>query len=168
MGRLEHQKNYESLIRNLSNSDIHLDIVGEGSLEEELMELASTCNTNLNLLGRVVHEKLDKLYSKYKVFILSSFFEGNPKVVLEAMANGVLVLAKNNKNIAEIITHNRNGILFEESDDLLKITNYYLENFEEWRSLTTEAYRTIEKNNLLSSAINQELIIYQKLIKNKK
>ena len=73
VGRLEHQKNFKGLIKNLSNSKIHLDIVGDGSQKDELKDLASSCNTNLNLIGRLTHEELNKLYSKYRVFILPSF-----------------------------------------------------------------------------------------------
>ena len=164
VGRLEYQKNFKGLIKNLSNSKIHLDIVGDGSQKDELKDLASSCNTNLNLIGRLTHEELNKLYSKYRVFILPSFFEGNPKVVLEAMANGVLILAKNNKNISEIIKHNQNGILFDDSDDLLEITNYYLENYEEWRNLTSNAYKTIKRNNLLENVIDTEYKIYNTLV----
>ena len=40
---------------------------------------------------------------KYKIFVSSSNFEGNPKGILEAMASGCVVIAKDNINISEII-----------------------------------------------------------------
>ena len=57
------------------------------------------------------HSNLNKIYLNYKIFILPSSFEGNPKVVLEAMSRGALVIAKDNKNTSEIIKNGFNGVI---------------------------------------------------------
>ena len=49
VGRLESQKNYKFIIETLSNTDIELDIIGTGSMENELIQLANNVNTKLNL-----------------------------------------------------------------------------------------------------------------------
>ena len=117
IGRLTEQKNYPYIIKSLSNSHYSLDIVGNGEQKEELIKLAKECNTNLNLLGNIDNDELLDLLPKYKYFVLASYFEGNPKVVLEAMAAGCLVLVSNIPNNEEIIINNVNGFTFNIIDE---------------------------------------------------
>ena len=88
---------------------------------------------------------------------MPSLFEGNPKVVLEAMSKGALVIAKKNKNISEIIDHNQNGVLYENDNEVLHKINLYLNNEAEWKRITSNAYRSIEMNNTIDSTIDKEM-----------
>jgi glycosyltransferase involved in cell wall biosynthesis len=38
------------------------------------------------------HQKLTELYHSYEYFLSTSYFEGNPKSILEALNSGVLFL----------------------------------------------------------------------------
>jgi len=164
VGRLEEQKNYKDLIIAISNSEIELDIVGEGSLKKELMEVANLHKSKVNFLGTLSHSELLKLYTKYKIFVLSSKFEGNPKVVLEAMSYGALVVAAKNKNIQEIITNEVNGIMFSNLEDLQKLINYYMENTSDRNKITKKAYEKIELTNLFDVILEKEFKLYKNLI----
>ena len=93
VGRLEYQKNYLQLIKSLNNSNIVLDLVGEGSLKKSLESEANFNSVKVNFLGNLSHEELLGIYKNYKIFVSSSFFEGNPKAVLEAMSSGTLVVS---------------------------------------------------------------------------
>ena len=48
IGRLEDQKNYEFVIKQLNNTDYELNIFGTGSLESELKALDRKLNVNVN------------------------------------------------------------------------------------------------------------------------
>tara|TARA_B100000282_G_C31735269_1_gene493097 strand:+ start:601 stop:1710 length:1110 start_codon:yes stop_codon:yes gene_type:complete len=157
VGRLESQKNFKSIINILSNTEIKLDLVGEGSEKEALKNIANSFSTNVNFLGKLDYKDLNQLYLNYKIFILPSLFEGNPKVVLEAMSKGALVIAKKNKNISEIIDHNQNGVLYENDNEVLHKINLYLNNEAEWKRITSNAYRSIEMNNTIDSTIDKEM-----------
>ena len=163
VGRLEKQKNFTSLIKVFTKSDISLDIVGEGSLKSSLKKTAFDSQTDLTLMGNLSYEELNKLYLNYRIFILSSFFEGNPKVVLEAFSRGTLVIAKNNKNTREIIENNVNGILFDDFKELNSKVNEIISNKTIFEKITSNAYEKVLKFNLISTIINQELDIYKKL-----
>jgi glycosyltransferase involved in cell wall biosynthesis len=113
VGRLEYQKNYEFLIKELSNLRLELQIVGEGSRKDELINLAKKFNTNLQITQRIDNKELTRKFMNIKLFVISSHFEGNPKVLLEAMAAGCIVFASNIKNHSEIIDEGINGFLFE-------------------------------------------------------
>ena len=95
VGRLENQKNFELLINEFENSknEISFDIVGNGSLQKQLMDLCKAKNVDVNFLGNLLFDELITLYKNYTFFISTSKFEGNPKTILEAMGSGCIVMA---------------------------------------------------------------------------
>lgn len=163
VGRLEDQKNYQFLIKKLANSDIVLDIIGEGSKKEELEKLAKENNVKINFLGRLNYFDLQEVYKSYRIFIMPSLFEGNPKALLEALASGCLVVALNNKNISEIIVHKKNGILFYPETDLEIELKKYLSSESDFNEITIAGYDYIKKNNLIDYLLKKEVEIYQNL-----
>ena len=165
VGRLEKQKNYKDLIISIANSEIKLDIVGEGSLKKELKDIANLHNSNVKFLGTLSHSELLKLYTKYKIFVLSSTFEGNPKVVLEAMSCGTLVVAAKNKNVQEIITNGVDGILYSNEEELQNLIKYYMKNTSERNKIIEKAYEKIKLNNLFDVVVEKEFKLYENLIK---
>ena len=66
VGRLESQKNFASIINVLSNTEIELDLVGEGSKKESLKKISNSLSTNVNFLGRLDYKELNQLYLNYK------------------------------------------------------------------------------------------------------
>ena len=160
VGRLEPQKNFFSLIKGLSNSNIEIDIVGEGSEKKTLRKYADSLNVKLNLLGRLDYTELNQLYLNYRIFILPSGFEGNPKVVLEAISRGTLIIAKKNKNIDEIITNGLNGVLYENENEIIDKITYFLDNESELNKLVNKAYDLIVENNSIEKIIESELNIF--------
>ena len=84
--------------------------------------LAIKNNTKVNFLGNINNNELIQTLRNYKYFILPSFFEGNPKVVLEAMAAGCIVLVSSIPNNTEIIKDRKNGYVFSISK-ILERTN---------------------------------------------
>lgn len=113
VGRLENQKNFKYLISQASDLNLSLLIIGEGSLKEELIKLAEKKNVKITIKNNLPYFDLMNLMVKHKFFVISSFYEGNPKVLLEAMSLGLVVFASNIPNHQEIIEHNVNGVLFD-------------------------------------------------------
>ncbi len=121
VGRLEYQKNYQMAIDFMIKlkKEVTIDIYGAGSLKEDLNNTALVKNLNINFLGSINHEELILIYQQYNYFLSTSEFEGNPKTILEALANGCVVFAKNNDNNAEIVRHGENGYLFSSTSELV-------------------------------------------------
>ena len=163
VGRLERQKNYEYLIKELSGTGIELDIVGEGSLEKELIEISKKFNIKLNLLGKIDNHQLKKVYQKYSYFVNPSLFEGCPKTVLEALSNGCVVIASNIPNHSEIITNYENGYIFDLKPNAFK--NLIL-NINEDKNIQVieNAQNTLKSRFLLDSAIEVEYKDYKNLL----
>lgn len=163
VGRLEDQKNYQFLIKKLADSDIELDIIGEGTKKEELKKLAKENRVKINFLGRMSYFELQEIYKNYRIFILPSLFEGNPKALLEALASGCLVMALSNKNILEIIVHKENGIIFYPDTDLNNEIKNYLSSEKAFNEMTHAGYDYIKENNLIDLLINKEIKIHKNL-----
>ena len=65
-----------------------LTIIGEGEERFELNNLIDKYNLNkrVHLLGEISYEKIHNYYLSSDAFILLSFYEGLPKVILEALS----------------------------------------------------------------------------------
>jgi glycosyltransferase involved in cell wall biosynthesis len=64
----------------------------------------------------VDQRRLPDVYATADVFVLASFTEGHPKVLLEAMACGVPCVASDCAGNRSLVTHERTGLLFDPQD----------------------------------------------------
>jgi len=120
IGWLEEYKGLHDLIEaaNLlkaNNVSYHLEIWGEGSFRPELERLISLNNLNehVTLKGWASYSQLDSIYDRQPILVLPSHFEGMPNIILEAMANGLPVIASNISTLPEMISQGYNGLLFD-------------------------------------------------------
>ena len=117
-GRFEPQKNYALLLKAFScfsrdNTDYVLKLYGQGTLENELKDLAKTLGIKdkVYFMGfdKNVHEKI----VKEGIFVLPSNYEGLSNSMLEAMALGLPVICTDCPpgGAREYIENGINGIL---------------------------------------------------------
>ena len=165
VGRLEPQKNYDLLIKNLANSSIAIDIYGTGSLEDHLKKLAKSNNLNVNFLGLVDNDFLIREYPKYKVFVSSSDYEGNSKVILEAMAAGCIVIAKDIQNNRDIIENNRNGILLNNFSNIEQTLIDIFTKKTNNEEIAINAVNSINENNSINIISKQYKDDFSSLLK---
>ncbi|MBI4020051.1 MAG: glycosyltransferase family 4 protein [Candidatus Aenigmarchaeota archaeon] len=71
--------------------------------------------SNVEIIAAVNHQKLAEYYNRAKVFVLPSYHEGMPKVLLEAMACGVPVVATNVCGNRDVVDE-RAGFLVKAGD----------------------------------------------------
>ena len=151
-GRLENQKNHNMLIRAFgrfceSHPDHTLEIYGNGSLREELEELAD----RLRIADRVSiisftpdwHEKIRNA----EMFVLSSDFEGLSNALLEAMMMGVPCISTNCAGSDEVIQDRKNGLLVPVGDEtaLYEAMKELAEDGELRRNIAEQAVITSER-----------------------
>jgi len=166
VGRLEEQKNYEFAFKSIQKTSLKLDIIGTGKMEKKLYEMSLKSNINVEFLGNIDYVLLSKLYKEYKFFLLVSKFEGNPKVLLEAMSSGCIPIVSNIVNNLEIITDGQNGIvvdIYKEAPDLynLLIKNSLEYDFEK---IKNNALKTIKDIYSKEEAIKFENDDFKKLL----
>lgn len=115
VGRLELQKNFEALIEACaclrSEFDIHLTLVGNGSLRAHLERRAQECNVPVKFVGVVPNDQLPHLLREADLFVLPSLTEGHPKALLEAMSVGLPCVGTDVPGIRDVLEDGRTGIL---------------------------------------------------------
>jgi glycosyltransferase involved in cell wall biosynthesis len=164
VGRLESQKNYASLIKNLENFSLDLDIVGEGSLKNSLVKSAEELKVNVSFLGTVSHNELLNLYSQYSYFVMFSKFEGHPKSLIEAMSKGCVPIVLNASYLDEIIKNKFNGIILNsETESIGPIIKSLNNNFDTLAELSLNAYKFSKKNYSIDRILEKEYLFYQDL-----
>jgi glycosyltransferase involved in cell wall biosynthesis len=86
-----------------------LDLAGKGPLFEEMKTRFPL--PNVNFLGFVSDEDLDRCYLEDQVFVLPTLFEGMPTVVLEAMARAMPILVTDTGATLELVDGSNGAIL---------------------------------------------------------
>jgi glycosyltransferase involved in cell wall biosynthesis len=111
VGRLEEEKNLLSLLDAIDGLDVELTLIGTGSLEERLKEKARQAQLPVCFLGKIPNIELCDHLNRASLFILPSYLEGHPKVLIEAMACGLPVIGTDVPGIRELIEHRETGYL---------------------------------------------------------
>lgn len=98
----------------VSNTPFVVDIVGDGPEQPKLEQMARELGITeqVSFVGTVAYEELEQWYQRADVFVLCSYAEGMPLVVLEAMACGLPVVATRVQGIESLVQPGRNGYLF--------------------------------------------------------
>lgn len=105
-----------------SGHDARVDVVGpaigqNGDAEREAIGARarrSGVEGHVTLRGAVPLDELMRLYREFDVFVLPTKpGEGIPRVLLEAMANGLPVITTAVAGITSLITHEQNGLLVD-------------------------------------------------------
>jgi glycosyltransferase involved in cell wall biosynthesis len=95
----------------LSNPRLRFLIAGDGALRPSVERAIAKAD-----LGGVVHllgwrDDVPELLAAMDIFILTSLFEGLPRVVLQAMAASVPVVATDTGGVAEVVVDGETGFL---------------------------------------------------------
>lgn len=116
VGRLVHQKGLDLAMRALADlKDIkwHWKIVGDGPLLSMLRSLADELGIidRITFTGWQTKEQLTQHYGQASLFVFPSRHEGMPNAVLEAMANGLPIIASRIAGNEELVVDGATGVL---------------------------------------------------------
>ncbi|NOY26873.1 MAG: glycosyltransferase [Oligoflexia bacterium] len=109
VGRLDTQKNHAALINafaapSLAALDAHLLIAGDGELRAGLVARADALGLGQRVRFLGVRADVPRLLGAADAFALASRWEGNPLVVMEALAAGLPVVATAVGCVPELVT----------------------------------------------------------------
>ncbi|HJA92896.1 MAG TPA: glycosyltransferase [Candidatus Eisenbergiella merdipullorum] len=153
VGRVDANKNHEMIIRAFAENagrfpEYRLTIYGDGGLREKLAGLSE----DLGLSGRIslpgtVSDVADRIW-RAGMFVLSSYSEGIPNTLLEAMCMGLPVISTDcsGGGAAELIRDGENGKLVApgDVDSLAGAMRAYMENPEMAAACGLEASKLLE------------------------
>ena len=96
-GKLSRAKGVPWLLESLekmktSNFTCHLAGSGSGREKQECLEKAARLKERVKVHGPLSHEDLARLMRKSHIFVLPSFFEGLPLVLMEALSSGCRIV----------------------------------------------------------------------------
>ena len=169
LGRIHPIKNLESLIDAFSLigdefPNWRLSIIGPSADPRYLEELKSRC-TSLNLGERIAF--FDAVYDEEKeirflsasLFALTSWSEGQPFAVLEAMAHGLPVLLSDQCNIAVPETCGR--VCGCSSEDIAQaLREMLMMTDDQLRHMRSEAVNFVSREFCEDSVFNKRLLLY--------
>jgi glycosyltransferase involved in cell wall biosynthesis len=154
VGRLVPQKGIEYLIQAVPNvawrhPEAKFVIVGEGWYRDHLQYLAGTTGQawRINFTGFIPDNELIALTKSADVLVISSIYEPFGIVALEGMAAGVPVVASQVGGLAEIIEHDKTGVLVypRNPDSIAWGINHVLSNPDHARWLVQNARENVQK-----------------------
>jgi glycosyltransferase involved in cell wall biosynthesis len=154
-GKLSLSKGVLSLIKayNLLSEveDTELFVVGSGTGKEKaaIEKAALGCKNKVTFTGVVKQEELAELFRQSDIFILPSFYEGLPLVVLEALASGLRVVVSDLPGLKAWLGNelNNNGVI--EYIALPKINNTDIPDEIELPYFESRLAKSIERQIML-------------------
>jgi len=143
-----------------SNIKIQVKIVGDGELRQEAEDFVQMNGLEMvTFLG--YRTDIPDLLAQSDVFILTSINEGFGRVLVEAMACGLAIIATRVGGVPEIIHHGENGLLVESCNNTqLAESIIYLAQNREYRQDIGIKNRKYAEFYSLNHYINRVLTIY--------
>ena len=133
--------------------------------EKELETLAGAYPENVRYLGWINGEEKKKYLEECDIFVLPTYFEGQPVSVLEAMAFSCAVVASQVGGIPQMIEDGQTGILIKPKDEvslqdgLLKV----LKDARLCAELGANARKKVASEFSIEMSIEKLLQIYRKV-----
>ena len=82
---------------------VNCKLVGEGELDDDIIQTVNNYNLTVTKLGRLSKEDVKRQFLESDLFVFPSYNEGLPRVVVEAMASGIMCIATRIDGIVELL-----------------------------------------------------------------
>ncbi len=145
-----------------SKDSIEVNFAGTGSDIEsynEIVKLASKSPFKINFLGKLEQRELAELFNRSQIFVLPSFYEGLPVVVLEALSCGTDVITTDILGVKEWIGSEINDsgkieyvpLPFMEKEGIPKDEELYVFENNLYNSIDSKIQSLLNKSNKKTS-----------------
>jgi len=141
----DHMNLFKAIIVLKNKHNIHLTVIGGGILEAEYRKFISDNDLDVELLGRINQDKIVKQLEKADIYVHSSWREGMPRVILEAMSMKLPVIATAAGFTEGTVHNNKNGLIVpvKDSKALADAISRMIEDDELRGKLATAAFKEI-------------------------
>ena len=161
VGRLDPVKGLPVLLQAMSalvtqRRDVHLHIAGDGPMRSDLELLTAELGINAHVTfhGYLTQSQLAERLQTADVVVMTSFCEGIPVGLMEAMACGVPVVAPRITGIPELVDDGVSGYLTPcgDVDALVKSMDFLLESADMRQRFGAAGRKKIERDFHLATA----------------
>ncbi|KON27197.1 hypothetical protein AC481_05560 [miscellaneous Crenarchaeota group archaeon SMTZ-80] len=175
IGRLVWEKGLEYFIKAIKEiedstwqmkDNIRFLIVGEGELRRELENLVKELKIEQKVVFTGFRKDINKILSVLNILVLSSLREGQPMVLLEAMAAGKPVIATNIEGLDETIIDGVTGILVPPKDpaSLAKVIASLLQNRDKAEKMGQAGRSIVEERFNITARVKEYERLYDTLV----
>jgi Glycosyltransferase len=173
VARFSEQKDHESLLKALSLLETKnwiLTLVGKGPKLDEMKKLAMELGINKNVVFTGERLDIETLLAESDIFLLISNWEGFPISILEAMREGLPVLASDVGGVSESVIDGKTGYLIPRGNiDAIKNKLAVLINDSSLRAEFGKSGKEFFLENFSFKAMYSKTVeLYQSEIKKKK
>jgi teichuronic acid biosynthesis glycosyltransferase TuaC len=157
-------------VRQLVNkySNLLYVIVGEGDQRPILENMVSDLGLTEHVVftGRLPHQEVLDRMADANIFCLPSWNEAFGVVYIEAMAQGVPVIACKGEGIEDVIEHGVNGMLIEPHDvaSITKTIDYLLNNPEKAKEIGQRGSESVLDKYTWARNAEMNLKVYEELL----
>ncbi|RLV61410.1 glycosyltransferase [Parashewanella curva] len=153
VGRLEEQKAFHRAIDAFSlvikkYPDLRLKIVGEGSLEPQLKQLATELKVSDSVDFEGFQSDIIPYYLKARMTLLTSLYEGFPNALIESITLGTPVVSVDCSSGPSEIIHIENGFLVSSKDSLTEFIQESLNYSWNYSSVSSSSLMYRNSQNL--------------------
>lgn len=125
-------KSFALFIKKFPDLKTRLIIVGDGSKEEELINLSKSLNVyeKCEFVGSVIHEEVPRWLNKFDIFLALSRSESFGVSVIEAMSCELPVIVSNVGGLKEVTQNDETGLIVPNEDpvEVSKKVEYLYQN----------------------------------------
>lgn len=148
VARFEKVKGLETLLKAIPKvvekiPDIKIILVGGGTEEKTLRELADKLSVSKNVDFQMFRPDIENIFKNALVFVLPSVYEPFGMAAAEALASGIPIIVSRTGGLKEIVEENINGLSFTVGD---------------WRELSEKLLQLIFNKKLRENMANSARI----------
>lgn len=155
VGRIAQEKSLDMIIRTFltikqEGLKIKLLIVGGGPQLEELQKLTTDLNLNdyISFAGKIPFGDIPSYYHSADAFISASTSETQGMTYIEALSSGLIVFARYDEVLEDLVFDQRNGFLFNDEQELVaKIKQYLALDVDTIQKMKDEAISSTKMYN---------------------
>ena len=165
VSRLAKEKNIFFLIDAINlirEKNFILKIIGDGDQKQKLLFYVNKLKLEKKIKFLNFKGNTDKYFAESDLFINTSYFEGFPNTVVEALSNNVPVLcSKSHGGIHDIIKNDTYGNLFNinKPENLSSLILNYLKNEKNFLKKTKKAKKNLKKFSIKKCVKDYENVI---------
>lgn len=165
VGRHHAQKGYDLLVEALRGLPVRWRCIGSGADLPATRDLAAKAGVNVEFVERVATADMPSEYRAADLFVLSSRYEGHPKVLLEAMACGCPCVVTNGPGVGDEIEDGVNGLVTPlDAGALRAAIERGIRNREEAVRFGAAAADTVSRKYRLEVIADAEAALYRELL----
>ena len=174
ISRISKEKNIREIITFLpilqkKFKDVKVLVVGDGPDKEHLEEMAIELNLTDSIIftGRIPSDKVWQYYAAGDIFVSGSTFEVHSMSYLEALANGLPLLCREDKALLGVLDHGENGFIYHSQEEYMDYAYKLLSNDELRKDMASRSYKKAEEFSSEAFAASA-LKVYNDVISNAK